>query len=252
VRDLTKWEVRGPVASLRTETATWDLNQENWQLRGHFTVASFRRDGAISSTDSHNADGSIAYSRCLYDHSGLLMESRSWMNDEPVHRALYLYDMRRDGAGRLVKVEIHLGGQSIFGHCNQPLSPEVGKATSLIMEALGGIFSNTTYSYDSQGRLFERTDSMFNLGGGRTTYRYGDGDDPIEETTEHWRREANLEDDGTLHYTSDKVTAQQNRFEYRYDTHGNWVERTVLIRPEANAEFQPSNITHRAIAYHSL
>ena len=28
-----------------------------------------------------------------------------------------------------------MGGQSTFGHCNQPLSPEVDKATSLIVEA---------------------------------------------------------------------------------------------------------------------
>jgi hypothetical protein len=42
------------------------------------------------------------------------------------------------------------------------------------------------------------------------------------------------------------------RFECRYDTHGNWVEKTVSMRFEANAEFQPSNVTHRAITYHRL
>ena len=84
----------------------------------------------------------------------------------------------------------------------------------------------------------------------RTTYRYGDGDDPLEETTEHSHREANLAEDGTPQYTPDKVAAQQNRFEYRYDDNRNWVERTVLIRLEGNAAFQASNITRRAITYH--
>jgi hypothetical protein len=93
---------------------------------------------------------------------------------------------------------------------------------------------------------------VFSLGLDRTTYRYGDGDDPIEETTEHRHREANLAEDGTLQYTPDKAVTQQNRFEYRYDDHGNWVEKTVLIRPEGNADFQASNITRRAITYHSL
>ncbi len=143
-----------------------------------------------------------------------------------------------------------MGGQSIFGHRDQPVSPEGEMAVSLIMQGLGGIFSNTTYSYDSQGRLLERMNSMFSLRGDRTTYRYGDGDDPIEETTEHWSREANLEDGGTLQYGPNKVTAQGIHLEYRYDAHMNWVEKTVSMRYEANAEFQPSNIERRAITYH--
>jgi hypothetical protein len=120
------------------------------------------------------------------------------------------------------------------------------------MGSLGGIFSETNYVYDAQGRLIEKTNSMFNLGLDRTTYRYEDGDDPIEETIERSHRGANLAEDGTLQYTPDKVVVQQNRFAYRYDDHKNWVERTVLIRNEGNADFQPSNITRRAITYHSV
>jgi YD repeat-containing protein len=340
VDDLAKWKVHGPVASLKTESATWDLNQQYWEPVKHFTVASFRSDGTISSSDSYNSDGSIAHSKWLYDPSGRLMEYNSWMNDEPAHRTLYLYDeagrhvrtvgvshegsetdaevcsydaegrrtkvsllsfragnvsysiegtdmglgapgatkmvttydhndlpvkvvfedadenplrqviLKRDTAGKLSNLEIHMGGQSIFGHRDQPVSPEGEMAASLIMQSLGGIFSNTAFSYDSQGRLLERTNSMFNLGGDRTTYRYGDGDDPIEETTEHWSREANLEDDGTLRYGPNKVTAQDVHLEYRYDAHVNWIEKTVSMRYQANAEFQPSNIERRAITYH--
>ena len=60
----------------------------------------------------------------------------------------------------------------------------------------------------------------------------------------------NQDDEGSLQNTPDKVIVQHNRFEYRYDAHRNWVERIVLIRPESNPEFQPSNIERRAIAYH--
>jgi hypothetical protein len=343
VADLAKWNVHGPVASLKTELAEWDLHTGYWKPAGHFTVATFRRDGAIRSTDGYNPDGSVAHSRWIYDESGRLMESHSWMNDDTPHRSLYLYDdagrhvrtfavsldvaetdvetssydaegrrtkvsvfgsregnvfysiegtnmglsapgdvrvvitydhnglpvkevfedakqnplrqviMRRDSAGRLVKVEIHMGGpsmSSMFGQNDQPISAEADKALSLMMGSLGGIFSETNYAYDAQGRLIERTGSMLNLGLDRTTYRYGDGDDPIEEATEDTHRGANLAEDGTLRYTPDKVAAQQNRFEYRYDDHGNWVEMTVLIRPEGNADFQASNITRRAITYH--
>jgi hypothetical protein len=340
VDDLAKWKVHGPVASLKTETATWDPNQQYWEPARHFTEASFRPDGTISSSDSYNPDGSIAHSKWLYDPSGRLTEYNSWMNDEPVDRTLHLYDeagrhvrtvgvshdgsetdsevcsydgegrrtkvsllsfragnfaysiegtdmglgvpgatkmvtaydrndlpvkvvfedadenplrqviLKRDTAGKLANLEIHMAGQSILGHRDQPVSPEGGMAVSLIMQALGGIFSNTAFSYDIQGRLLERTKSMFNLGGDRTTYRYGDGDDPIEEATERWSREANLEDDGTLQYGPNKVTAQDVHFEYRYDAHVNWVEKTVSMRYQANAEFQPSNIERRAITYY--
>jgi hypothetical protein len=343
VAGLAKWNVHGPVASLKTELAEWDLHSGYWKPAGHFTVATFRRDGAISSTDGYYPGGSVAHSRWIYDESGRLMESRSWMNDDTPHRSLYLYDdagrlvrtfavgldvaetdvetssydaegrrtkvsvlgsragnvsyaiegtnmglgapgavrvvvtydhndlpvkevfedakqnpvrqviMRRDSAGRLVKVEMHMGDPSmfsIFGHSDQPISGEADKALSLMMGSLGGIFSETHYAYDVQGRLIERTGSMFSLGLDRTTYCYGDGDDPIEETNEHSHREASLAEDGTLQYTPDKVAAQQNRFEYRYDDHGNWVEKTVLIRPEENAGFQASNIERRVITYH--
>jgi hypothetical protein len=146
-----------------------------------------------------------------------------------------------------------MGGPSMFSvfcQSDQPIPAEADQALSLMMGSLGGIFSETRYAYDVQGRLIERTGSMFNLGLDHTTYRYGDGDNPIEETTEHSHREANLAEDGTLQYTPDKVVAQQSRFEYCYDDHGNWVEKTVLIRPEGNADFQASNITRRAITYH--
>jgi hypothetical protein len=345
VADLAKWDAHGLVAALKTESAEWDPHSGYWKPAGHFTVATFRRDGANSSTDDYNPDGSVTHSRCIYDESGRWIENYSWMNDDTPHRSLFRYDdagrhlrtfavgldaaetdvetssydaegrrtkvsvpgsraghvsysiegtnmslvaagalrmvitydqndlpvkevledakqnpvsqviMRRDSAGRLVKVEKHVDSSSMFsmfGQSDPPVSAEADKARSLMMGLLEGIFSETNYAYDAQGRLIERTNSMFNLGLDRTTYRYGDGDDPIEETTEHSHREASLSEDGTLQYTPDKVVAQQNRLEYRYDDHGNWVERTVSIRPQGNADFQISNITRRAITYHSF
>jgi hypothetical protein len=95
VSDLAKWKVHGPVKMLRTEFATWDSDRHDWQPAQHFTVASFRPDGAISSTDGHNPDGTIAHSRFLYDDAGRITESNSWMNDGPIDRTLYLYDEDR-------------------------------------------------------------------------------------------------------------------------------------------------------------
>lgn len=83
----------------------------------------------------------------------------------------------------------------------------------------------------------------------RTTYDYdGVHDEPTEETTETSSRGATLED-GAIHYQPAPLSTQHNRFEYSYDTHGNWTERIVSIQYETDADFQRSNIERRTITY---
>jgi hypothetical protein len=88
VADLANWNVHGPVASLKTELAEWDLHSGYWKPAGHFTVATFRRDGAISSTDGYNPDGSVAHSRWIYDGSELTLINATtmltFMSERPV------------------------------------------------------------------------------------------------------------------------------------------------------------------------
>ncbi len=90
--DVATWKVHGPVETLRTEFATWDPNQGDWQPVEHFSVISFRPDGTISTSDAHNPGGSIAHSRWLYDDAGGLIEFHSWMDDGPIKRTEYFYD----------------------------------------------------------------------------------------------------------------------------------------------------------------
>jgi hypothetical protein len=92
VSDLVRWKVHGPVKTLRSEFATWDLDRQDWQTVQHFSMASFRVDGAILTLDSHHPDGTIAHSRWLYDDAGRMIESNSWMNDGPIDRTVYIYD----------------------------------------------------------------------------------------------------------------------------------------------------------------
>jgi hypothetical protein len=54
-----------------------------------------------------------------------------------------------------------------------------------------------------------------------------------------------------VHYTADRVIQQHTRFEYRYDTQGNWTERIVSGRAEQNPDFQRSNIERRTITYYA-
>jgi hypothetical protein len=90
--DVARWKIHGPVETLRTEFTTWDLNRDDWQRVEHFTLTSFRSDGTVSTSDTHNPDGSSAHSRWLYNDAVRVAESNSWMNDGPIDRTVYFYD----------------------------------------------------------------------------------------------------------------------------------------------------------------
>ena len=102
--DLAKWKVQGPVKTLKSEFATWDRDREEWQAVEHVTLRCFHPDGAVSNTDAHNPDGTIAHSRWLRDDAGRTIEFQSWMNDGPIGRTVYVYDE----GGRPVRT-MHLG-----------------------------------------------------------------------------------------------------------------------------------------------
>ena len=102
--DATRWRLRGPVATLTTEHSTWDISREEWQPPRGFAVTSFRPDGAVSATDFHNPDGSIAHSLWVYDVADRLLESSFQLGDGPIDRTVYSYDE----AGRHVRT-VHVG-----------------------------------------------------------------------------------------------------------------------------------------------
>ena len=349
MNDLVKWKVHGPVATLRTENAEWDTDRKDWKLARYFTLTSFRRDGTVDSSETHYSAGSIGHSRWLYDSTGRLTESDSWMDDSPPQRVLYFYDeagrhvrtaqLRADGgqtdletctydadgkqtkirllpvtaqgragngatsigysiedtdmilgapgatlitttyagAGRPARViledadhnsvhEVHftrdasgkpltvetIVGESQFNDLADRVSADHREAAAAVLkEIFGDAFSRTTYTYDSQGRVIERTNTMGTMRDERTTYRYVDGhDEPVEEITETRTREATVDGDSAIRYKPDTVSTQHNRFEYRYDTHGNWTEQIVSGQYDPSADFQRSNVERRTLTYY--
>lgn len=353
--NLKKRKLHGPIATLRTETAIWDGDLQDWQPSPHLTIISFHPDGKTSTSDTHNPGGSIAHARYLYDDAGRLTERHTWMNDECIHRTSYFYDeagrhirtagINPDGSqvdsetstydadGKMTKVIFlhlpdrvsdrekdgglvaHSAGHSIEGldmHFSAPGTDRIitaydkeslpakvifqnqyheplkevlferdasGRTLSIdiligesqfkdlvdrvpadsreamaavLRQAFGPSFSRITYTYDSWNRLLERTHTMGTLKEDRTTYRYDNlHDEPIEEISEDTSRTANIDEDGAIHYESDKKTVQHNRFEYIYDAQGNWTERIVSYRVEPDADFLRSSIERRTITYHA-
>jgi hypothetical protein len=100
VSDLAKWNIHGPVHTLRTEFAEWDLTLEQWQTAQSYTLERFRPDGMVDEGECHNPDGSISRYSCVYDAAGLMRETQFRMNDDPPSRTIYSYDE----LGRLLRV----------------------------------------------------------------------------------------------------------------------------------------------------
>lgn len=123
MNDLARWKLRGPVKSLTTGFDTWDAEHADWQPSEHRMVTSFRSDGKVSASESHNHDGSRTHSQWHYDGAGRPTECESWTDDGPREKTIYFYDE----AGRHIRT-VHRDRD--------------GKPTDL--EAL---------SYDAEGRM---------------------------------------------------------------------------------------------------
>jgi hypothetical protein len=60
-----------------------------------------------------------------------------------------------------------------------------------------------------------------------------------------------IDDEGNPHLVKESSHKQNVRFQYRYDSQGNWTERVVWSQLEANPVFQRSNVERRGIIYYT-
>ncbi len=177
--DLDQWKVHGPVRTLRSEFATWDLDLQDWKAARHFNMASFRVDGAILGLEAHNADGSIAHSQWLYDDAGRLIETNFWSDEEPVNRTMYLYD----DSGRHLRTT-HLGGDGVARDIEDSKYDADGQKTKVRFLSLPN--SESTVASESSliahtGYSIEGTDSAYGAPGATTmTTTYDEGNLPAQ------------------------------------------------------------------------
>jgi YD repeat-containing protein len=121
--------------------------------------------------------------------------------------------------------------------------------------ALGGeaSFYSTSNKYDTQGRVAEvRT----RVGPGReqvvaTTYN-DQGDIATEEHTSTWPAEAAARDSGAAAAFSLPRPRErfELRYEYSYDSLGNWTERTTKSRSNPDEPFKVVSTTRRQLTYY--
>jgi hypothetical protein len=352
--DLGRWELRGPVRTLQTQFAEWNLETGDWRPLKNRFVATFRSDGQLSEIEHHNPDGSVPREVRLYDEAGRLTEDQWWSNDLLTRRVLHTYGVAgrsasavtidADGAKSetercqydenerktktvLLPVPETSGASCSAGSCgimfgvdgtdvaysapgattsttiydehdrpsevsfydaNNALVSRVGfsrdqegRVLSERMEFAGpgGLlgsafdanvpaderasmiellktvfddqaFSVATYAYDEKGRRIQTIRRMGKLSEERVTVRYDDFDNPVEEVRSDVNREMRM-DDGVVKTEEKPSHVQHVRFQYQYDSHGNWTERIVSQRLEPNADERPSNIERRTIAYYT-
>jgi hypothetical protein len=187
-----------------------------------------------------------------YDHRGLTAEG---IFRDASHTVVRRIVHSRDEDGRLVSAAVYLGGEMPF----RDLPPEAAnisaeervKLESLLAQVFADrTFASVEYAYDGKSRMLKRIIRMGNLSEDRTTFRYDDRDDPIEEIQEHRSRGANLDDHGVVQATDERWHTSETRFEYQYDEHANWTERIVWCRHDAQSEFRRSNMIQRVITYY--
>src|SRR5206468_5904318 len=94
-----QWKLRGPVRTLRSELAEWDIGQEQWQAPCRSSVMQFRPDGGINEAEYHNPNGSISRYRHVYDETGRLLTTEFRLDDGPISKTIHHYDE----LGRLVR-----------------------------------------------------------------------------------------------------------------------------------------------------
>ncbi len=166
-------------------------------------------------------------------------------NGNQVSRVLFV----RDGAGRLMHEEQYFDQQM-----PSPFEEVPPEARALLAELLrpSQAFVSIAYEYDQNGRLSSRTERMAALLEERTTFRYDDHGNPVEQTTESDTRTIGIDDEGRMRATSEDARKEQTRFDYSYDAHGNWTERVVWVRDALHSDFRRSNVERRMLSYHEV
>jgi hypothetical protein len=114
-------KLRGPVHTMRTETAEWDDATESWKEPRGYTFFTFRTDGNASDTEVHVGE-QTSHTLYQYDSAGRLTEVQSWVDAGPKARTQFRYD----ASGR--------------------------PAETVSVDADGKQRQAETYSYDADGR----------------------------------------------------------------------------------------------------
>ena len=175
--DLARWELRGPVRTLRTQFAEWNPEAGDWwPLKNRF-VATFRVDGQLSEIEHYNPDGSVPREVRVYDDAGRLTEDQWWSNDVLTRRVVHTYDV---GGRSALAVTVDLDGTK--HETERSKYDDNGRKTKVVFLPVPET-SGATCSTGSCGTMYgvEGTDVAYSAPGATTsTTIYDEHDRPSE------------------------------------------------------------------------
>jgi hypothetical protein len=209
--------------------------------------------GVDGSEQGYGAEG-VTTITTLYDDHGKPYEAQFRdQSDAVILRVLFT----RDAAQRLVKEESQSGDHPPFAvdRAIENASPDEREATASLLAQLFGTHKamyTTLYSYDDRGRQVERHQlTLGDLSQSRRTIEFDERDNPILEIEEHLSRDLRTDESGKLQPVDRKSSRREVRYEYKYDSRGNWTERLVSFRSANGPDFQRSNVERREILYYA-
>jgi hypothetical protein len=237
-----------------SEICSYDANGRKTKLQivpkseDRSTPACYGVEGAEK---SYGAQGVTAITT-LYDDRG---QPREALLQDENQTVILRVVLTRDNKQRVVKEESQSGDRSPFPieQILENTSPDEREATAAALAQMFGAQKSSitsTYRYDDAGRQIERSTSMYGLSEERTTCDYDEHDNPVFEVEERTTSDLQAGASGNLQRGLPKSYRREIRYDYKYDAHGNWTERTVSGRYENNPDFQLSAIERREIRYY--
>jgi len=165
-------------------------------------------------------------------------------------RELSQVQFRYDDAGRLVE-EVQMNSEAV-------LPPEMlAGANAAQLQTLRGFLGvgegsiRRTHAYDEQGRRVETRSNTGPVGFDKQTLTLNDFGDPIVQVYEHEERDYGIDEEGRFSErpTREHASRTEARFQYEYDSHGNWISKKVENRSGSEGEFSISAAERRTITY---
>src|SRR5262249_26012289 len=147
-------------------------------------------------------------------------------------RVMQRVTIERDVHGRVLREEMRSGEGGVKADVEAALlgaATEAPEAAEMIAQLFGGhnAIASTAYVYDADRRLVERVHEFCGLSKERSTYRYDDRGNRIEEIHEESSHDLSLDEQGSLARTNERSHRRHLRFDLTYDNRGNWIEKMV-------------------------
>ncbi len=125
-----------------------------------------------------------------------------------------------------------------------------------LQAAIGSVCSSvtTTHRYDERDRRIETLMRMGRLGFHRHTVEYDELGNEVRSVDEHESHELSLELPGGLMQDPAKTQRSWSEacLDYDYNSHGDWLRKTVRARSGPDQELTLSNVEERTIEYFEI